>query len=152
MARGDVKWFASFIQKSKDGVGFDLAGDAIKMGIVGNGVAPTVSTADPRWGSGGTTDFSVQQVGTGTAYTGPITLANVTYARSSGVTTLDADNVTVAQDAAGFTTGYWGILYDDTVAGKYAIGFVDLGGPVSIQGGPLNINWNASGILQETAS
>lgn len=152
MARGDVKFFAAFHKSAEDGVAFDLGSDTLKLGLVGNSVTPTVSTNDPRWGSAGSTDFSAQQVGTGTAYTGPITMTSVTFTRSSGVVTLDFDNVVVAQDASGFTTAYWGILYDDTVTGKYAIGFVDLGGPVSIQGGALNINWNASGFGTLTAS
>jgi hypothetical protein len=152
MARGDVKLFAEFILKSKAGTGFNLTSDTLKLGIVGNGVTPSVSTTDPRWGVGGTTDFSAQQVATGTAYTGPVTLTSVGYTRSSGVNTITAANITISQDASGFTTGYWGILYNDTVAGKFAIGFVDLGGPVSIVGGALNINWNASGIATETAS
>lgn len=152
MARGDIKIFAAFEHTSRSGVSFNLASNTLKLGIVGNGVTPTVSTTDPRWGSGGTTDFSAQQVATGTAYTGPITLTNTTYTRSSGVVTLDFDNVTVSQDASGFTTGYWAILYNDTVAGKYAIGYLDLGGPVSIVGGPMTITFNASGFWTDTAT
>lgn len=152
MARGDVKFFAAFERISKAGVGVTLTSDTLKLGIVTSSTVPTVSTADPRWGAGGSTDFSANQVATATAYTGPITLASVTYTRSSGVVTLAAANITVALDAAGFTNGAYGILYDDTVSGKYAIGFVDLGGPVSIVGGALNINWNASGIFAETAT
>ncbi len=150
MARGDVHFFGSFLQKSKAGVAFNLTSDALKLGIVNSTIAPTIATADPRWGAGGTTDLSANQVATGTAYTGPIALTSVTYTQSAGIAKLAAANVTVAQDAAGFTTGYYGIIYDDTVAGKYAVGFVDLGGPVSIQSGPLNINWNAGGITTET--
>jgi hypothetical protein len=152
MARGDVKFFASFLQKSKAGVAFNLGTDAIKLAIVTNTVVPTVGTSDPRYGVGGTTDFSANAVPTGTGYAGPITLTGQSYVRAAGVDTFAAANVVVPQDAAGFTTGYYGILYDSTVAGNYAIGFVDLGGPVSIQGGPLNINWNAAGILTETAA
>jgi hypothetical protein len=152
MSRGDVHVFANGILKTKAGVALNLTSDTLKLGIVGNGVVPTVSTADPRWGSSGSTDFSAQDMGHATAYTGPITLASATYTRTSGVDTLAAANVTVNQDASGFTTAYYGIIYDDTVAGKYALAFVDLGGPVSIVGGALNINWNASGICQETCS
>jgi hypothetical protein len=152
MARGDVKWFASFLLKSKNGGAFNLATDSIKIGIVTSTTAPSVSTADPRWGAGGSTDFSANQVATGTGYTGPVALTTQTYTRSNGVDTFDADDVTIPQDASGFTNGAYGILYDDTVAGKYAIGFIDLGGPVGIQSGPLNIVWNASGIFTETAS
>ncbi|MDB5853273.1 MAG: hypothetical protein JWR22_1314 [Herminiimonas sp.] len=150
--RGDVHWFANFELKAKSGVSFNLTSDTLKLGIVGNGVVPTASTADPRWGAGGSVDFSAQEVGHATAYTAPVTLTSVTWTRSSAVNTLAAANITIAQDAAGFTTGYYGIIYDDTVAGKYAIGFVDLGGPVSIVGGPLNINWNASGVLTDTVA
>ncbi len=153
MARGDVKFFAAFFQKALDGVAFDInAGDTLKLGIVTSATAPTVSTTDPRWGAGGTTDFSANQVPTATAYTGPITLTTPIFTRASGVIKLDFDDVVVAQDAAGFTTGAYGIVYDDTTAGKYAIGFIDLGGPVSIVGGALTIAWNAAGFGTLTAT
>lgn len=152
MARGDVKVFAAFLQKAKAGAAFNLSTDSLKIGIVNSTTAPTVSTADPRWGAGGTTDFSANQVATGTGYTGPVALTSVTYTRASGVDTLSAANVTVAQDATGFTNAYYAIVYDDTVTGKYAICSVDLGGPVGIQNGPLNINWAGTGIFTETAS
>jgi hypothetical protein len=152
MARGDVHFFAAYLLKSKSGTAFNLASDTIKLGIVNNTIVPTVSTADPRWGTGGSTDLSVNQVGLATGYTGPVTLTGQTYTQASGVDTFKANNVTIAQDASGFSTGYYGILYDATVAGNFAIGFVDLGGPVGNVNGPLNINWNASGIFQETAA
>ncbi len=152
MARGDVHLFASFDHKAKSGTSFNLASDTLKLGIVSHATVPTIGTTDPRWGSGGTTDFSANEVAHATAYASPITLASVTFLRSGAVVTLDAADVTVALDAAGFTNGYWGIIYDDTVAGKYAVGYVDLGGPVSIVGGPLNLVWNASGIFADTAA
>jgi hypothetical protein len=152
MARGDVHFFASFDKKAKGGVSFNLGSDSLKIGLVDNSVVPTVSTADPRWGSAGSTDFSAHEVGHATAYTGPIACTTVTWTQASGVNTLKFDNITVAQDGSGFTNAYYAILYDDTVAGKYAIGFIDLGGPVSIVGGALNINLNASGFGTDTAS
>lgn len=153
MARGDVKVFAAFELASKAGTAVNLTSDTIKLGIVNNGTIPTVSTADPRWGAGGTTNFATNEVATGTSYSaGGPSLASVTYTRTNGVATFDAADVTIAQDASGFTTGYWGIIYDSTDAGKHAIAFVDLGGPVSIQGGALTFTWNASGIFTETAS
>jgi hypothetical protein len=154
MARGDVKVFAAWELTSKAG-SFNLAsgGDTIKMGIVTNTTVPTVGTADPRWGSGGSTDFSTNQVTTGTSYSsGGPTLTSQTYTRSSGIDTFDCDDITIAQDASGFTNGYYGIFYDSTDSGKHAIAFVDLGGPVSIQGGPLVLTINASGLFTETAS
>ena len=153
MARGDVKFFASFLRASKAGVAFNLATDVIKLGIATSTIVPTVGTVDPRWGViAGGTDFSANQVPVATGYAGPVTLASVTYTRTAGVDTFTAANVSIPQDAAGFTTGAYAILYDFTVAGAYAIGFVDLGGPVGNVSGPLQINWNASGIFTETAA
>lgn len=154
MAKGDVHIFGSYLLKAQSGGGFNLGTDSLKMGIVSNATVPTVSTADPRWGAGGSTDLSAGQVSTGgTGYTGPVSLAGVTLTRSNGVVTLAASNVAIPQDAAaGFANGYYGILYDSTVAGNFAVGYVDLGGPVGNTGGPININWNVAGIATWTAS
>jgi hypothetical protein len=152
MSRGDVHWFAAWDLAAKTGNAFNLNADTLKLGVVTNAVTPGVGTADPRWGSGGTTNLSTAQVGVATGYAGPITLTGVSYSRSVGVNKLDFDDVTIPLDASGFTNAYYGIVYDDTVPGKYAIGYIDLGGPVSIQAGPLNINVNAGGLLTATAS
>ena len=151
MARGDVHLFADFERKTKAGVVINLVTDTLKLGIVTNAVAPSVTTADPRWGAGGTTDFSADDVAHATGYAGPITLAGVTFTRTGAVETLAASNVIIPQDVVGFTNAYYGIIYDDTAAGKPAIGFIDLGGPVGNVNGPVNINWNASGIATWTA-
>lgn len=147
MARGDNKFFASFFQKAFDGVGFDLnSGDTLKLGIIDNTLVPTVSTPDPRWGIGGSTDFSLYQVSTSTGYPGPVTLASVVFTRSANVITLNCGSlISVPLDVSGFTNGYWGIIFDDTVAGKYALGFVDLAGPVSISNRSLTMNVNVAG-------
>lgn len=152
MARGDVHFFANFDKKAKGGVSFNLSSDTLKIGLVDNAITPTVGLADPRWGASGSNDFSAHQVATGTSYTGPITATSVTWTQLAGVNTLSCGNVSVAQDATGFTNAYWAILYDDTVTGKYAIGYIDLGGPVSIAGGALNITINASGFGTDTAT
>lgn len=143
MARGDVHWFnrALFDLGTKK---HDLSADSFKLGIVTSTLAPTINTADPRWGSGGTSDFSANQVPTGTGYTGPIALASVTWSQVSSVPTFRANIVTVPQDASGFSTAAYGIIYNDTDAGKRALGFIDLGGPVGNVAGPLDIDWNGA--------
>ena len=152
MARGDVHFFANFDKKAKDGISFNLSSDTIKVGLVDNTIVPTVGLADPRWGAAGTNDFSAHQVATGTSYTGPITPGSVTWTQLAGVNTLSFGNISVAQNASGFTDAYWAIVYDDTVAGKYAIGYIDLAGPISIVGGALSITLNASGFGTDTAT
>ena len=52
-----------------------------------------------------------------------------------------------AQNAANPTDAYYGIVYNNTNAGKEAIGFVDLGGVFDMTTGDLAVNWNASGFF-----
>ncbi len=149
MALGDVVWFDQALANvAAKKLNLATSGDTVKLGIITDAVTPVATTADPRWGSGGSTDLSSSQVATGgTKYTGPITLASVTGGLSGGKFVLDAADVTIDQDSSGFTNGRWGILFDDTSAGKEAIAFVDLGAARSIVSGPLEIKWNAGGIL-----
>lgn len=144
MATGDVKWFAQGLLDLGNKI-HNLSSDTLKLGIATNVTVPTVGTAGPHWGGTGTTNFATNQVATGTSYSsGGPTLTTVTWSMVSNVPTLRADIVTVAQDASGFTNGYWGIVYNNTDANKRALGFVDLGGPKSIQGGALTIDWNGA--------
>lgn len=148
MARGDLKWFNSALLAlgSKK---IDLTSDTLKVGIVTGAVALTVNTPDPRWGAGGGTDLSANQVPLGAAYTGPVALSGVTWALVSNVPTLRAGVVTIPQDGvngvgAGFSTGHYAVIYDDTATGKPALGFVDLGGPLGNVTGPLTLDWNGA--------
>jgi len=147
MARGDLTLFEEFA----DNIGKEIhnfASDTLKLGIVDDTITPTAADATPTW-----SDYSANEESTAGGYTADgETLASVTYTETDGVATLDAANVSLAQNGSGFTDAYWGILYNSSAAGGNAIGFVDLGGPVSEQAGPAAINWNASGILTVTVS
>jgi hypothetical protein len=147
MAAGDVTIFEEFAEMLAQET-FNFDSDTLKLGIIDNSTPPTAADATPRWG-----DYSANEVSTAGGYTADgETLANVSWSEADGVATLDADNVSLAQDGSGFTDAYWGIIYDDTAANDEAIGFVELGGPVSEQAGPVAVNWNASGILTVTVS
>lgn len=143
MARSDLFVF----QKTSFQVGtgeHNLESNTFKLGIINSTITPVVGQETPSWG-----DFSANEVSTGGGYVaGGITLANVTFTEAAGISTFDADPVTLAQDPAGFTDAYWGIIYDDTNATDAAIAFIDLGGPVSEVDSPIEFNWNASGILR----
>lgn len=147
MATGDVTVFEEFAdQLGKEMHNF--SSDTLKLGLIDNTTPPTAADATPTW-----SDYSGNEVGTGGGYTANgETLANVSWAEAAGVATLDADNVSLSQNGSGFTDAYWGIIYNDTEATDAAIAFVELGGPVSEQAGPIAINWNASGILTVTVS
>jgi hypothetical protein len=56
-------------------------------------------------------------------------------------------NPTWAQDASNDTDAYWAIVYNFTDAGKDALCFIDLGGPVDMTAGALTVTWNASGLF-----
>lgn len=147
MAAGDIVWFDQALLDLGKEV-HQLATDTLKLGLIDAGVTPAATTADPCWGAGGTTNLSSNAVATGTAWTGPVTLASVAWTLVGGTPTLDAtDPTTIAQDAGGFTDARWGIIYNDTATNKNAIAYLDLGSARSIVTGPLTITFNASGIL-----
>lgn len=151
MARGDWTTFEELAdQLGPENHNF-AATDVFKLGIVSSGASPAAGDITPTW-----SDYSGSEVGTGGGYPSggiSLTYGSVTrWAEAAGVATFDADDITISQNGSGFTNGYYGILYNDTQASKMAIGFLDLGGPVSEQAGDININWHASGILTFTIS
>jgi len=149
MATGDVTIFEEFAaQLGAENHILTNGGDTIKLGIVDDTVTPTAADASPTW-----SDYSANEVSAAGGYVADgLTLANQAYTEAGGVATFDADNISLSQDAGGFTDAYWGIIYNDTNASDMAIGFVELGGPVSEAAGPVAINWNASGIFTVTVS
>lgn len=147
MATGTIKWFAQGLLDLGNKI-HNLSSDTLKLGIVTTATVPALSTAAPHWGGTGTTNFATNQVGTGgTSYTGPKTLASVTWTSVSNVPTLRATDISMAQDASGFSTGAYGIIYNDTDANKRALGFVELSsaGSLSLVAGGVTIDWGGAG-------
>lgn len=145
MAAGDIKWFAQGLLDLGNKI-HNLGSDVLKVGIVTSTTAPTVGTAAPHWGGTGTTNFASNQVGTGgTSYTGPKTLASVTWTSVSNVPTLRGTDIAMAQDASGFTNGRYGIIYNDTDANKRALGWIDFGSDRSLVTGSLTIDFGGAG-------
>jgi len=147
MATGTVKWFAQGLLDLGNKI-HNLGSDVLKLGIVTNSTVPSLSTAAPHWGGTGTTNFAANQVATaGTQYTGPKTLASVSWVLQSNVPTLRATDIAMTIDASGFTNGAYGIIYNDTDANKRALGFVELssGGTLSLVAGAVTIDWGGAG-------
>jgi hypothetical protein len=106
-----------------------------------------VNTAAPHFGGTGTTNFAANQVAVaGTSYTGPIALGNEALALTASGVSFRGDVVTLAQDAAGFANGAWGIIYNNTDANKRALGYIELsaGGSLSLVAGQVVIDWNGA--------
>lgn len=154
MAAGDFKFFAQGIHDIGNKI-IDMDTDTIKFGLVTNSTVPTVLIAGPCWGAGGSTNFSSTQVTTATSYTGPITLASVTWTKDNTGAVWDAaDPSVIAQDASGATNIAYAIFYSDTATNKNCIGYMELSttGAISLVTGSLTITFNASGIGRFTQS
>lgn len=154
MAAGDFKFFAQGIHDIGNKI-IDMDTDTIKFGLVTNSTVPTVLIAGPCWGAGGSTNFSSTQIATATSYTGPITLASVTWTKDNTGAVWDAaDPSVIAQDASGATNIAYAIFYSDTATNKNCIGYMELSttGAISLVTGSLTITFNASGIGRFTQS
>lgn len=144
MAVGDIKWFAQGLHDLGKKL-HDLSADSLKLGLITSATTPTVGTAVPHFGGTGTTNMAANQVAAGTSYSsGGPTLSSVTWTVVSGVPTLRAAAVTIAQDASGFTAARWGIIYNSTNAAKQALAYIDLGSDRSIQTGSLTLDWSGA--------
>ena len=142
MARGDIVVFQEAMAKMLDG---DWAStDHFYCAICDNTTTPVAATATPVIG-----DFT--QVGSGGTYvnggTDLGTLADLV-AQAAGVMKFDsAINPTWAQHASNDVDAFWAIVYNFTDAGKDALLFVDLGGPVDMSAGDLTVTWHSSGLF-----
>lgn len=148
MATGDIKWFPEALLNLGKKV-HNLSSDTLKLGIVTTATVPALNTPDPHWGGSGTTNFATSQVSTGGGYTGPITLSSVTWTNVSNVPTLRAADVTIPQNASGFSNGAYGIIFNDTDANKRALGWieVDSAGTLSIVSGSRTIDFKVQVLM-----
>lgn len=159
MAAGDTHVSAKFVSNmTLTALASLWASDTIKMAIITNAQTPNITDSDPRWGAGGTQNYSTAEVTPGGNYSaGGITLTSPTSTLSGAVTSLNATSpISLAANAANPTGAFWGIFYDSTDAGKHVFGFIDLGGSLSLVPGlQININGVSSGaqpVFQGTAT
>ena len=142
MAQGDLTVFDEAKAKMIDG---DWAStDNFYLAIMDNTTTPVASTATPVFG-----DFTeVGAAGTYVANGTNLGALSVLVTEAGGTMTFDsATNPTWAKDAANDVDAYWGIIYNFTDAGKDAVAFVDLGGPVDMTAGALTMSWHLNGIF-----
>lgn len=152
MAAGDIKVSAKFVSNmSKTGLAALWATNVIKMGIMTNAVVPGITDSDPRWGVGGTQNYSTAEVTPGGNYAaGGITLTGPTSTLAGAVTSLNATSpISLAALAANPTGAYWGAFYDSTSVGKEVFGFIELGTAISLVAGlQINLAGISSGTQQ----
>ena len=145
MATGDVTVFDEAKAKMLDG---DWAStDLFHCAILDNTVAPTAATATPVFGDFTEVGAAGSYVANGTSLGALSTLVT----EAAGVMTFDSGtNPTWAQHASNDADAWWGLIYNFTDAGKDALAFVELGGPVDMSGGALTITWATAGIFTIT--
>ena len=147
MAQGDVVFFDQFLVDALEGV-HNLETNAVKIALVTNSVVPSATTSDPRYGAGGGTNFATTEVTAGGTYSaGGADCANPAVTLTGGLAMFDADDPAAwAQNASNPTNATWGIVYNNTAAGKQCICYVDLGGAFDMTTGQLSVVWNANGL------
>jgi hypothetical protein len=145
MARGDVVVFDEAKAKMLDGNWAST--DEFYLAICDDTATPAAATATPVIG-----DFTqVTDAGTYTDNGTSLGALSALVTEAAGVMKFDSStNPTWAQDGSNDVDAYWGIIYNYTDAGKDAVAFVDLGGPVDMTAGDLTVTWNASGIFTVT--
>jgi len=145
MATGDLVVFEE--AKAKMISGNWASTDNFYLAICDNTATPAAATATPVFG-----DFT--EVGAAGSYTANGTdlgALSTLVSEAAGVMTFDSTtNPTWAQNASNDVDAYWGIVYNFTDAGKDALAFIDLGGPVDMSAGALTVTFNASGLYTIT--
>ena len=151
-------FFDSFLQAQYEGgtaqtissMPVDFDGDTIKFGIITSTVTPDTDETSTHlhWD-----DLSGNEV-SGTNYTaGGITVTSITVTREgSGIIMIDGVNITILQDAGGFSNGRHGILYKSTGTASTSplISAVDFGADKGNVSNDLLLSFNANGIYRFT--
>ena len=155
MAEGSIIFFNQFDEDLADKL-HNVSGDVWKLGLVDSTTTPLKTTSDPRWGAGGTTDFSANEVTPGGNYSaGGVNVSTTitdNLTRSGAVTTFTVDNVSIAQHASNPTNARWGILYNSTDTGKRCAIAVDLGAVKDLSSGPFTLTWSGTNVVATSTS
>lgn len=139
MANPIVK-YQNFILKQFNGTGVAFGTDTVKVMLVTSSYTPTVATDIFR------SACSAYEV-TGTNYTARgATIASVTATESGGTLTVTGNSIDWAQNASGFTTAYYAVIYKDTGTDSTSplIGYINLGANQGNVNGDLILNWNST--------
>ena len=152
MAAGDIVFYEQWYVDVQEGV-HNMETDTFKLGLVTSTYTPASTDADPRWGAGGTTNTSTNEVTAGGNYTsGGPTGANPAVTLSSNAGVFDFDDISITQHASNPTNARWGIIYNDTATGKNCVGYVDLGTTIDLSAGDFSFAPNASGVSSLAAA
>jgi len=146
MAAGDVFYTDQYLVDVQEGI-HNQETDTFKVGLITSAITPAVTDADPRWGAGGTTNWSTNEVTAGGNYAaGGPAIANPSVTLNGGAGVFDGDDISILVDGANPADARWGIIYNDTAIGKQVLGYLDLGSVIDLSSLGFSIAWNAAGI------
>lgn len=149
MAAGDTKILANYVESMANLSPADnWDTDAIKVALITSSTTPNNGDSNPTWGAAGAQNYSTNEVTPGGNYSaGGTTLSGCTITQSTTTVSLNATSpISWAANASNPTNARWAIVYDNTTANKEVLGYIDLGGVVSLVPGlQININSVASG-------
>jgi hypothetical protein len=150
MAAGDTKITANYIKAMANNTLTTIwsGASAIKVALITSSTTPSNGDSFPTWGAGGTQNYSTNEVAAGGNYTaGGVVLAGCTVVQTTNVVALNATSpITWAANASNPTNARWAIIYNNTTTNKEVLGYIDLGGVVSLVPGlQININSVSSG-------
>ncbi len=155
MAKGDIIIFNQWDEDVCDKL-HDVSDDVWKVGLVDSTTTPLKTTADPRWGAGGTTNFATNEVTPGGNYSaGGVNVSTTitdNLTRTGAVSSLLADNISIAQHASNPTDARWAILYNSTDAGLRCACAVDLGGDSDLSAGPFTLTWSGTNVVMTSTT
>lgn len=132
--------FNDFFEQAAKGV-HNWGSDTFKVALTNS--APNAAT--------NTTLSDITQIANGNGYTtGGATIASIAVTESSGVATVDGDDVTFTASGGAIATWRYAVVYNDsaTSPADALVGYLDNGSAVDIPDGQsFNIIWNASGLV-----
>jgi hypothetical protein len=149
MARNEWVTFEECSLDTMNGV-HDFGSDTFSVRLITDAATePLAGTATPRWA-----DFSANECTQGGGYTtGGEELTGTATSEAAGVTKFDSDENPVWTKTAGSPTDiYWAVLVNDSATNEECVGFLDMGGPVSMVSGDVTVTWNAAGILTNSVT
>ena len=150
MAAGDTKLMGNYIEAMANNTLTTIwsGASAIKVALVTSSTTPSINDSFPTFGAGGTQNYSTTEVAATGGYTaGGVTLSGCTVVQTNNVVALNATSpISWAANASSPTNARWAIVYNNTTTNKEVLGYIDLGGVVSLVPGlQININSVASG-------
>ena len=121
-----------------------MSTEVFKMMLVTSAVVPSAGDTTPA-----KADYTEVTPG-GNYVAGGFTLTMLV-SELAGTTTVDATvDPTWAQNASNPTDARYAIMYNDTNAGKEAVGFVDLGSTIDLSAGALTLTIASTGLFTLT--